>query len=80
MKFSSSMLILLFNNSGPVARPYNNWLYRSGLDPLSATNLCYDIFYNICLLTNGINLKIHVANKEPIIVITDTITKEIING
>ena len=20
---------------------HNNWLYRSGLDPLSATNLCY---------------------------------------
>ena len=23
----------------------NNWLYRSGLDPLSATNLCYTFFY-----------------------------------
>lgn len=38
------------------------------------------IFYNICFLTNGINLKIHVANKEPIIVVNETIAKEIING
>ena len=29
------------NTSGPVARPPNKRLYRSGLDPLSATNLCY---------------------------------------
>ena len=27
----------------PVACEPNNWLYRSGLDPLSATNLCYVI-------------------------------------
>ena len=29
----------------PFGCPCNNWLYRSGLDPLSATNLCYVFFF-----------------------------------
>ena len=33
------------NTSTPVACGHNNWLYRSGFDPLSATNLCYDKLY-----------------------------------
>ena len=30
-----------FFPSSPVGCEHNNWLYRSGLNPLSATNLCY---------------------------------------
>ena len=38
-------LIFLSTISGAVRHQPNNWLYRSGLDPLSATNLCYAIYY-----------------------------------
>ena len=31
--------------SAPIGRPYNNWLYRRQLDCLSATNLCYVLFF-----------------------------------
>ena len=34
----------LLTASGAVRHQPNNWLYRSGLDCLSATNLCYVIF------------------------------------
>ena len=38
----------------------NNWLYRSGLDPLSATNLCYDknISYTESVFLNSFFKKI----------------------
>ena len=32
---------ILLTISGAVRHQPNNWLYRSGPDPLSATNLCY---------------------------------------
>ena len=40
----NNFFIVFLLQSGSISRPYNNWLYRSGLDPLSATNLCYVIF------------------------------------
>ena len=41
---TSSFFLLFYSFSflaPQCGRPYNNGLYRSGLDPLSATNLCY---------------------------------------
>ena len=39
-------MIFSFSYAPQCGRPHNNWLYRSGPDPLSATNLCYVIFIN----------------------------------
>jgi len=42
-KFSTTFL-----PTGSVSRGHNNWLYRTRLDRVSATNLCYVIlFYNV---------------------------------
>ena len=44
--FYTNQLDFFFLKKGsPIDCRYNNRLYRSGLDPLSATNLCYDKLY-----------------------------------
>ena len=35
-----------YSTAPQCGRPHNNWLYRSGLDPLAATNLCYTMKFS----------------------------------
>ena len=41
---------------------YNNWLYRSGLDPLSATNLCYVVLLTPYSFYHGYRIKNYTTN------------------
>ena len=43
--YTNQLDIFFLKKGSPIDCRYNNWLYRSGLDPLSATNLCYDTRY-----------------------------------
>ena len=46
----------ILKKSRPVACRHNNWLYRSGLDPLSATNLCYVVILRFFTFSCCINI------------------------